>query len=75
MEYISPMVDVIFKKMFSREENKDMLRGLVKAFLRIDIGNDFTIAGNDLPPENPDEKFSRIDLHASCDIGEVDIEI
>lgn len=75
MEYISPMVDVIFKKMFSREENKDMLRGLVKAFLEVDIGNDFKIAGNDLPPENPDEKFSRIDLHASSDVGEVDIEV
>lgn len=75
MEYISPMVDVIFKKMFSREENKDMLRGLVKAFLEVDIGNDFKIAGNDLPPENPDEKFSRIDLHASSNVGEVDIEV
>lgn len=75
MEYISPMVDVIFKKMFSREENKDILRGLVKAFLEVDIGNDFKIAGNDLPPENPDEKFSRIDLHASSDVGEVDIEV
>lgn len=75
MEYISPMVDVIFKKMFSREENKDMLRGLVKAFLEVDIGNDFKIAGNDLPPENPDEKFSRIDLHASSDVGDVDIEV
>lgn len=75
MEYISPMVDVIFKKMFSREENKDMLRGLVKAFLEVDIGNDFKIAGNDLPPENPDEKFSRIDLHASSNVGEVDVEV
>lgn len=75
MEYISPMVDVIFKKMFSREENKDMLRGLVKAFLEVDIGNDFKIAGNDLLPENPDEKFSRIDLHASSDVGDVDIEV
>lgn len=75
MEYISPMVDVIFKKMFSREENKDMLRGLVKAFLEVDIGNDFKIAGNDLLPENPAEKFSRIDLHASSDVGDVDIEV
>lgn len=75
MEYISPMVDVVFKKMFSMEENKDMLRGLVKAFLQVDIGNNFQIAGNELPPENPDEKFSRIDLHASSDIGEVDIEV
>lgn len=75
VEYISPMVDVIFKKMFSQEENKDMLRGLVRAFLNVDIGNDFKIAGNDLPPENPDEKFSRIDLHASSNVGEVDIEV
>lgn len=75
MEYISPMSDVIFKQMFSREENKDMLRGLVKAFLEVDIGNDFKIAGNELPPYNPDEKFPRIDLHASSNIGEVDIEV
>lgn len=75
MEYISPMIDVIFKKMFTQEENKDMLRGLVKAFLEVDIGNDFTIAGNELAPDNPDEKFSRIDLHASSDVGEIDIEV
>ena len=37
MEYLSPKLDIVFKKMFSDKNNTDMLKGLLRAYLDIDV--------------------------------------
>ena len=57
-------LDVIFKRVFGNENNKRIIKGLLSALLEMPIDSikEIDIENVELPPEEVDQKFSRLDL-------------
>lgn len=75
MEYLSPKLDIVFKKMFGDINNSDMLRSLVGAYLGIDTNGKFELSNTEITPEEIERKFARLDLRISTEKSEVDVEV
>ena len=72
---ISAKLDIIFKKIFT--ENEDMLHSFVASMLEIpqERIKDIEITNPELPPETLTGKFSRLDLSLKVDDKLVNVEI
>lgn len=75
MEYLSPTLDIVFKKMFSSSANADMLKSLLNAYLGIDDLGEYALTNVEITPETLEKKFSRLDLRVSTEKEEIDIEV
>ena len=75
MEYLSPKLDIVFKKMFGDKNNSDMLRSLVGAYLNIDTSGKFELLNTEITPEELERKFARLDLRISTETSEIDVEV
>ena len=74
---MKPSIDFVFKKLFGAEESKESLISLLNAIIKSDspIIN-VEILNNDLNKEHNEGKFSRLDIKAKTDKGElINIEI
>ena len=70
-------LDVIFKRVFGNENNKDIIAAFLSALLEIprkDI-REIYINNVEMPPEYLDQKFSRLDLRLDVDGQTVNVEI
>lgn len=74
---IPAKIDVIFKSIFSRKENEDILLDLLSSLLDIpkDSVQKIEVLNTDVFPENADGKFSRMDLKLMVDDRLVNIEM
>ena len=70
-------LDIIFKRVFGNENNKDILAALVSALLEIPRKSirEITIHNVELPPEYLEQKFSRLDLRLDVDGRTVNVEM
>ena len=75
MDYLSPKLDIVFKKAFGDVNNADMLRGLVSAYLGVDTSGRFELSNTEITPEELERKFARLDLRISTENSEIDIEV
>ncbi len=75
MEYLSPKLDVVFKKMFGDINNKDMLRDLVKTYLGVDANGKFELSNTEITPIELEKKFARLDLKISTADEVIDVEV
>jgi predicted transposase/invertase (TIGR01784 family) len=74
-KYAMPMVDVIFKRVFAKEQNKDCLISLLSAVLRLKITG-LKIKNSELPASLSKDKNVRLDVLAELDSGTwVNIEV
>ncbi|ORX47645.1 hypothetical protein BCR36DRAFT_295180 [Piromyces finnis] len=77
---IRPTVDIIFKRLFGNENNKEILVHFLNSVLKYYGDFDFTINNvrfldKKLMAESIKEKFSRIDILVTEDIAEKDEEL
>ncbi|WP_283685035.1 Rpn family recombination-promoting nuclease/putative transposase [Clostridium perfringens] len=74
---MKPSIDFVFKKLFGAEESKESLISLLNAIIKSDSPiKDVEILNNDLNKEHNEGKFSRLDIKAKTDKGElINIEI
>ncbi|WP_283697498.1 Rpn family recombination-promoting nuclease/putative transposase [Clostridium perfringens] len=74
---MKPSIDFVFKKLFGSEESKESLISLLNAIIKSDSPiQDVEILNNDLNKEHNADKFSRLDIKAKTDKGElINIEI
>ena len=74
---MKPSIDFVFKKLFGSEESKESLISLLNAIIKSDsLIQDVEILNNDLDKEHNADKFSRLDIKAKTDKGElINIEI
>ena len=74
-DVVSAKLDIIFKKIFS--ENTDLLLDFVAGLLEIPSGSikNISLKNTELSPENPDGKFSRLDLNMTLNDTLVNVEI
>ncbi len=74
-DVVSAKLDIIFKKIFT--DNKDMLSSFVANMLDIpqESISEIQITNPELPPDNLDGKFSRLDLNMRVDNRLVNVEI
>ena len=67
--------DIVFKRVFSKEENKDLLKSILEAILKIKI-NKIEIKNPEIPREIKDSKAGVLDIKAEINENAViDIEI
>jgi predicted transposase/invertase (TIGR01784 family) len=69
---VKPKIDVAFKKIFS--DNKEILKILLSHALKTNF-NKIEILSPEITPHEADEKFCRLDVRATVDGKEIDIEI
>ena len=76
-DIISAKLDIIFKKIFSLEENEDMLHDFLSTMLDIPYDNikRITVCNSEMLPETADGKFSRMDLKIEVDDTLVNVEM
>ena len=74
---MKPSIDFVFKKLFGSEESKESLISLLNAIIKSDSPiQNVEILNNDLDKEHNADKFSRLDIKAKTDNGElINIEI
>ncbi|MCX0386754.1 Rpn family recombination-promoting nuclease/putative transposase [Clostridium perfringens] len=74
---MKPSIDFVFKKLFGSEESKESLISLLNAIIKSDSPiQDVEILNNDLDKEHNNDKFSRLDIKAKTNNGElINIEI
>ncbi len=74
---MKPSIDFVFKKLFGSEESKESLISLLNAIIKSDSPiQNVEILNNDLDKEHNADKFSRLDIKAKTDKGElINIEI
>lgn len=74
---MKPSIDFVFKKLFGSEESKESLISLLNAIIKSDNPiQDVKILNNDLDKEHNNDKFSRLDIKAKTNNGEIiNIEI
>ena len=76
MEYLSPKLDIVFKRMFGEKNNRDMLRDLLKTYFDMDEDEeDLILENTEITPEEITMKFSRLDLRISTKKSEIDVEV
>lgn len=73
----SAVNDIVFKAIFAKEENKDLLCSLLKAYLDLDTTpEDLELLNTELSPNFIEGKQSRLDLRIKTDSGDhINIEI
>lgn len=76
-DIISAKLDIIFKKIFSLEENEDMLHDFLSTMLDIPYDNikRITVCNPEVLPETAGGKFSRMDLKIEVDDTLVNVEM
>lgn len=76
-DVISAKLDIIFKKIFSQEENEDMLHDFISSLLDIPYNDiqKITVCNPEILPETADGKFSRMDLRLLVDNKVVNVEM
>ena len=70
--------DIVFKAIFTKEENKDLLLSLLTAYLNITAKSpeDITIMPPDKEREYPDDKLFRLDLRVLTSNNEhINVEV
>ncbi len=74
-ELLSPKLDIVFKKIFT--ENLDLLQHFVASMLSIPMQEitGIELTNPEMLPDEPDTKFSRLDLRLSLATRQIDIEI
>lgn len=74
-EILSAKLDIIFKKIFM--ENKDLLLSFVASMLEVppESISDIQLISQEMPPDDPEGKFSRLDLNMYIDGKLVNVEI
>ncbi|WP_283705000.1 Rpn family recombination-promoting nuclease/putative transposase [Clostridium perfringens] len=74
---MKPSIDFVFKKLFGAEESKESLISLLNAIIKSGSPiQDVKILNNDLDKEHNNDKFSRLDIKAKTNNGElINIEI
>jgi predicted transposase/invertase (TIGR01784 family) len=74
-DVVSAKLDVIFKKLFT--DNPDLLKEFISDILDIPLKTieDLVITNSEVPPENPEGKFSRMDLNLKLTDRLINIEI
>ena len=74
---VKAKLDIIFKKLFGDEKNKDILHAFISDILDIpyDSIDNIVIQNPELVPNAMDEKFSRMDVKLMVDDRLVNIEI
>jgi len=74
-ELLSPKLDIVFKKIFT--ENLDLLQHFVASMLSIPMHEitGIELTNPEMPPDEADAKFSRLDLRLSLATRQIDIEI
>ena len=62
-EIVSAKLDVVFKMLFTK--HTELLKAFVSDILEIPIDEieELIVTNPELPPENPEGKFSRLDLN------------
>ena len=76
-DIVKPKQDVVFKKMFADENNKELLIDLIASLmdLKKDYVKDVTVLNPEITPESVSEKFSRLDILMSTKDRTVDLEM
>lgn len=70
MSYVNPRVDLVFKKLFGVEENKDLLISLINAVVsEEDQVKDITLLNPYNPQNFRDDKLSVLDIKAEGETG------
>ncbi|MPQ43622.1 Rpn family recombination-promoting nuclease/putative transposase [Clostridium tarantellae] len=74
---MKPTMDFVFKKIFGSENNKDSLISFLNSVIKPkDPIRDVKIENNDIDKEYLSDKFSRLDIKATTDKGElINIEV
>ena len=74
---ISPKLDIMFKSMFSQEENEDMLHDFLATALDLsyDSIKKIDVLNSDVLPDDPNGKFSRMDMKLHVDDRLVNVEM
>ena len=76
MEYLSPKLDIVFKRLFGEKNNRDMLKDLLKTYFDMDEDEkDLILENTEITPEEITMKFSRLDLRISTKKSEIDVEV
>ena len=70
-------LDIIFKRVFGDSKNDKIIKAFLSALLEIPAQhiNAVTIENVELPPDELEQKFSRLDLRLDVDGKTVNIEI
>ena len=60
---VKPKLDVMFKKLFASEENKELLMSLIASLLSIDVEliKSIEVLNGEILPDEKGEKFGRLD--------------
>lgn len=76
MEIISPMLDVMFKRMFSMPDSKEMLKDFLSSYIDFKEGElkDVKLIDKEIC-RTPYEKNSILDLRVEVGSTEVDVEV
>lgn len=75
MKRLKPLNDIIFKKLFGENQDKDLLIGFLNSILEHDV-EDLFIVEDKLTKENIDDKQGILDIKAICCSGEkINVEV
>ena len=74
-DVVSAKLDVVFKMLFTK--HLDLLKAFVSDILEIPLGDieELVVTNPELPPENPEGKFSRLDLNMKLKDRLINVEI
>ena len=73
-KYYTCKYDRVFKEVFLKESNKDLLKGLLECVLKVNI-NDIIVKPNERNTENLQIKRKTYDALLNTDIGKIEIEV
>lgn len=74
---VSACVDVVFKKLFTDKENRNILRSFLSDILNIpyDDISEITVENSEITPEEIEQKFTRFDVKLTVDSKLINIEM
>ncbi len=77
MEIVKPRLDIVFKRLFSDENNKDLLTDFVACMLEIPIEDiqHIKVLNPELPPEYENQKFVHLDLSMEINNSMANVEM
>ena len=77
MELLSPKIDIVFKKLFTSADSKDILSDFIASVLDIDVKDiqNIEIRNTEIVPDVIDRKYSRLDVSISVDGKLINIEM
>ena len=76
--FIAPHIDVVFKSIFGKEEEKRPLMSLLSSILDLSLDSfeDLILLNTELLPNHMDQKLSRLDIRIKLkDKTEIDVEV